>query len=935
MSLGIVAPPLCSEADTVRVAGIVLKWVPTEKEVNYRRAAPLIRQAAEVGARIVCTTECFLDGYAMGEERLSKEALFGLGEAIPGGAYFRRLSQLVDELDIYLVAGMLERDGERLYNTAAIIGPDGQLIEKYHKQKYLNAPAHVTPGHSAPTLSTSVGRLGTLICADRRFPDVVRDICSDGIDLLMCPSGGSYGRENNDTILQYRSRENGQYIVFVHPTEFLVTRPDGTIAARKLLGDRLDVEADDIDTRRDSRGVFYCDVPREKESHGRAALLQQLSEPILEVGETWKGFQNYVDAHIPRFTSPKSLADWNHHREELRKQVLDRVVFRGEAIRWREAPLRVRWFDDAEGGPDYRIRRFAYEAVPNLWVPALLYEPRRLTGKVPVILNVNGHDRTGKATSFKQRRCINLAKRGMLAVSLEFLGMGQLNDKESRGNDHNRSSQLDLCGTSGLAPFYLALERGLEVALAQEHGDPNRLGVTGLSGGGWQSIWLSALDPRIKLSNPVAGYCSMFVRSRRENNIGDAEQIPTDLCTVVDYTHLTAMVAPRPLLLTYNEKDNCCFLPPDVLPDLEAAARPVYRLFRREHLFRTHINRDPGTHNYEQDNREALYRLIGENFYPDDVSFKTADIDVPDSEIRTIEELAVPLPLENATMHSLAKELSKGLPLASTWPETIDAAERWQADLRGRLRRIVRLPTFQATADIVDNSQWGDLEISRLRLRLDNLWTLPAVDFRPVGAKSAVLVISDAGRRGLAGNVLESLADHERVLAVDLLNFGEMELHLSDGKNDDIALQLAATVGQRPLGILAAQLISVAHWIYGAGSRLPVKIVAVGPRSSVVALVAASLETEIIAEVELHHCWGSLHELVRENMTLQDAPELFCFGLLKEFDIAHLIATVAPRPVTVHDPSVKEEWHFSQLQAWYRLFGKEFTLSRQAARRAR
>jgi hypothetical protein len=49
---------------TVRVAGIVLKWVSADKEVNYKRAEPLIRAAAAGGAKIVCTTECFLDGYA-------------------------------------------------------------------------------------------------------------------------------------------------------------------------------------------------------------------------------------------------------------------------------------------------------------------------------------------------------------------------------------------------------------------------------------------------------------------------------------------------------------------------------------------------------------------------------------------------------------------------------------------------------------------------------------------------------------------------------------------------------------------------------------------------------------------------------------------------------------------------------------------------------
>src|SRR5262249_21704608 len=157
-------------------------------------------------------------------------------------------------------------------------------------------------------------------------------------------------------------------------------------------------------------------------------------------------------------------------------------------------------------------------------------------------LNVNGHDGAGKAAPYKQLRCINLAKRGMLALNVEWLGMGQL-----RGPDyaHARMNQLDLCGTSGLAPFYLDMKRGLDVLLSLEKADQERVAVTGLSGGGWQTIFLSALDTRVKLTTPVAGYSGFRTRIRHFKDLGDSEQTPCDLATVADYTHLTAMMAPR------------------------------------------------------------------------------------------------------------------------------------------------------------------------------------------------------------------------------------------------------------------------------------------------------------------------------------------------------------------------------------------------------
>lgn len=195
---------------------------------------------------------------------------------------------------------------------------------------------------------------------------------------------------------------------------------------------------------------------------------------------------------------------------------------RGAAADWRKSPRQVEWLDEIEGGPEYRIKKLRYEALPGLWVPALLYEPLKLTGKVPVIMNVNGHDRAdGKAAKYKQIRCINQAKRGMIALNVEWLGMGQLSGD---GFVLYRMNQLDLCGTSGIAPFYLTMERGLDVLLDHEHADPTRVGVAGLSGGGWQTIFISSLDTRVTLTNPVAGYSSFVTRVHNHSDLGDSER---------------------------------------------------------------------------------------------------------------------------------------------------------------------------------------------------------------------------------------------------------------------------------------------------------------------------------------------------------------------------------------------------------------------------
>ena len=250
-----------SKPGAVRVAGIVLKWVRTDKEANFRRAEKMIRQAAAGGAKIVCTTECFLDGYAIADKSIPLETYRALGEPIPDGAYYKRLAALAREMKIHLVAGMLEADGDKRYNAAVLIDPGGKLVGKYRKQKLGHESVRNTPGKDSLVFATPFGRVGIMICADRRYKTVVRRFCDGGGEFLICPSGGMFGPKRNDPILQARSRENKVHLVFGHPAEVLVTGPDGAIVSRTILGSRLLVAPKEVDTEKDSRRVFYFDLP--------------------------------------------------------------------------------------------------------------------------------------------------------------------------------------------------------------------------------------------------------------------------------------------------------------------------------------------------------------------------------------------------------------------------------------------------------------------------------------------------------------------------------------------------------------------------------------------------------------------------------------------------------------------------------------------------
>jgi len=608
-------------------------------------------------------------------------------------------------------------------------------------------------------------------------------------------------------------------------------------------------------------------------------------QPTLEV-------QVYTGGRVPYVPLFRTVREWQQYAARTRGEVLRKVILRGEASRWSQAKTRVQWLDVLKGD-GYRVKKLRYEALPGLWIPALLYEPSNLIGKVPAVLNLNGHETEGMATPYIQIRCINLAKRGMLALNYEWVGKGQLNILDF---DHYRMNQLDLCGTSGVAVHFLAQKRALDILLSHPNADPARVAATGLSGGSWQTIFLSSLDTRVHLINPVAGYSSFVTRAQwPELDLGDSEQTPTDLGTIVDYTHLTAMLAPRPTLLTHNAFDNCCFRADYAVAPLLAAARPVFGLFGLQDRLHYHINFDPG-HNYGPDNREAFYRILRDYFYGGNPSFPVKDMPV-EKEVRSAAQLRCSLPSDNANFHKLALSLSRNLPRRPDIPQHQPEFARWQQAQGNRLREIVRARQFRLEAETAGSAKSHDgITATYWRLKMDETWTVPAVELVRGEPKSTVILTTDKGRAESSDEVKNLIYQGYRVLATDPFYFGESKID----REDFLFAILVAALGDRPLGIQASQVASIARWLESRNAG-PVMAAAVGPRSSLFTLVAAALEPRAIRSVKLTGSLKSLKEILKKNLTVKEAPELFCFGLLEAFDIPQLELLVKPRPLLLTD----------------------------------
>ncbi|MGQ9651135.1 MAG: alpha/beta hydrolase family protein [Phycisphaerae bacterium] len=620
--------------------------------------------------------------------------------------------------------------------------------------------------------------------------------------------------------------------------------------------------------------------------------------PVLAPGQTLRDLRSYLLRRAPKFIAPSDPNEWLSQADQIREQVLKNVVFRGVPQQWQDGPVRVVW-QETLPGKGYKIRKLRYEAVPGLWIGALLYEPESLPGKVPVVLNPNGHvGKPGMTIDYKQARCINLAKRGMLALNYEWIGMGQLN---SPGYAHGNAAHLDLCGRAGVSVFYQSLKRGLDVLLSHPSADPERTAVTGLSGGGWQTIVFSSLDMRVKLCAPNAGYSGIERRIWETRDIGDREQNPPDLVAIADYPVLTALLAPRPALLIYNADDDCCFYAATARLSVFEPVLPVYEMLGVGVHFALHVNSDPGTHNYLVDNRQAFYRFINRHFLPPE---QRKDEEIPcEDEIRKPEELKIEYPPDNADFYSLAAEAMRDRPAAKRPVEDEIAGKQWSDKTRDALAKVVRPDLTLRDNPVVTSLSASTMPVGQTpgtssHLRLGRQWTLPMVEYTPTKDTPTVchLIIADGGIGKTCEIAAKALGHGERVIVADILFTGECVPGITGTWQ---FAQMIDAVGARPLGIQAGQLDAIIEHLSRRYPGETLHVTALGRVSGLAALTTVALTPGRVARLTLQDMLPSLKDLIAKKTPWNEAPSLFCFGLLEVTDVPELIELAKPTQVSM------------------------------------
>ncbi len=240
----------------------------------------------------------------------------------------------------------------------------------------------------------------------------------------------------------------------------------------------------------------------------------------------------------------------------------------------------------------YSVENIAIEILPGVWINGSLYKPVKYKGKIPVILNPDGHWEKQRYSADCQLRCGALAKMGAMAFSYDLFAWGE-SLLQFKSEDHRRSLAMPIQALGSI--------RILDYLLALNDADVNRVGITGGSGGGSHTALMTALDDRIKVSAPVVSLSSYFYGGcpcesgmnihacgGRTNNV-----------------EIAAMAAPRPQLIVSDGGDWTDKMPEHDFPYLQT----MYSWYnKKENVANVHLPEEK--HDFGINKRTAVYEFM-------------------------------------------------------------------------------------------------------------------------------------------------------------------------------------------------------------------------------------------------------------------------------------------------------------------------------------
>ncbi|MFO1092451.1 MAG: alpha/beta hydrolase family protein [Planctomycetaceae bacterium] len=633
-----------------------------------------------------------------------------------------------------------------------------------------------------------------------------------------------------------------------------------------------------------------------------AAILTLSTGLALAVDPTpaQRQFQDFARAEARRINAerhaPKTADEWRRRREEIHA-ALERAWggFPDEGC-----PLEPKKLGE-EPRDGYRFEKWIFQTLPGVWMTAFAYVPVG-TGPFPAILQVHGHWKGAKQDPVVQSRCIGAAKLGFFVLAVDAFGAGERGLGEKLGEYHG-----EMVGTT-LFPIGRPLSgiqvyenmRAVEYLQSRPEVDGSKIGITGASGGGNQTMYAGAFDERFGAVVPccsVGTYDSYLTTASCM-----CEVVPTGLAITEEWGVL-GLVAPRGLMIISATKDAFQFSVGEAQKSL-AFTGPVFEVSGHSEKLKHAIF--DWHHDYSQPMREMMYgwmtlNLKGEG---DGSPIPELPLDVQDPErIRCFPNDS--RPDDWLTLPQFAAR--EGRALLAKW-KTPAFKYEWSAradELRltlvdttfGGLPRTSELNVQKQTPATNDSTiEWSFQPEPGLALRVQS------ERGRAIPQRTAVLLNLD----GAAAARKSPLADQLRaagwnLVTLDLRATGELAW-----PNDAImrapdhnSAQWSMWIGRPLLGQWVNDVQRLLESLPGAigPDYGPVTVIGEGPAGLVALCAAAADDRGRIAQVA---AVGTLASYISDVPYQNQRVGIMAPGIVRDVgDVPHLAALALPRRVVI------------------------------------
>jgi dienelactone hydrolase len=240
----------------------------------------------------------------------------------------------------------------------------------------------------------------------------------------------------------------------------------------------------------------------------------------------------------------------------------------------------------------YTVCNIAIEILPGVYINGSLYKPTHYKGKIPVILNPDGHWEKQRYRPDCQYRCASLARMGAMAFSYDLFAWGE-SLLQFEVPDHRKSLAMTIQALGSI--------RILDYLLSLKEADTSCVGITGGSGAGSHTVLMAALDDRIKVSAPVVAISSYFY-----GGCPCESGMPVHACGGgTDNVEIAAMAAPHPQLLVSDGQDWTDKTPEHDYPYLQR----MYGFYNKtENVSNVHLPLEG--HDFGISKRTAVYNFM-------------------------------------------------------------------------------------------------------------------------------------------------------------------------------------------------------------------------------------------------------------------------------------------------------------------------------------